>query len=110
MRRIAEHGSRSKYNDGCRCDECREANRWYKAAKQAANLSETASRRAAYDQAGYSENDPALHHGTLSTYEWYGCRCSDCKRAARKQWRHYQFMNRLRTRGAGNHKQGEMNG
>ena len=30
---MSEHGTRSRYNGGCRCDECRRANREYEAAR-----------------------------------------------------------------------------
>jgi hypothetical protein len=63
------HGIRSTYsNHGCRCAECREANRVYGAAARAQRRSQPE----AADRAG---------HGTRSTYANYGCRCAACRAA-----------------------------
>lgn len=35
---MSEHGTRSRYNGGCRCDECRRANREYEAARMRRKL------------------------------------------------------------------------
>lgn len=62
------HGRATTYKSGCRCGECREANRLYQAAAN--------KRRAA---------DPALAdragHGRASTYINYACRCAPCRYA-----------------------------
>ncbi|MEU0427876.1 hypothetical protein ABZ235_30580 [Streptomyces canus] len=64
----AAHGDRRRYQRGCRCDECREANRLYKASWRAKRRS-----------------DPSLlgraTHGKASTYRQYGCRCDECRTA-----------------------------
>lgn len=52
------------YKRGCRCTECREANRIRRAQQRA------------------SKNPP--NHGTESGYFNYGCRCAPCKAAGAK--------------------------
>lgn len=42
------HGTRARYRKGCRCDECRAAERDYRAEYRAAQR--TAARRARYDE------------------------------------------------------------
>ncbi|UQN30681.1 hypothetical protein [Brachybacterium kimchii] len=64
---MSDHGTRSHYRAGCRCDDCRAAN-------------------AAYDRAyraGHRE------HGTRAAYT-RGCRCDACRSAnaeAHRAWR-----------------------
>jgi hypothetical protein len=66
------HGQPNTYKNGCRCAECREANRVYQAAAN--------KRRSA---------DPALAdaagHGRPSTYINYRCRCDACRVANTKR-------------------------
>ncbi|MFI2426554.1 hypothetical protein ACH5A7_21070 [Streptomyces sp. NPDC018955] len=80
------HGRASTYKSGCRCTECREANRVYQAASN--------KRRAA---------DPALAdragHGRASTYINYACRCDACK-AANSQRLREQRERRAIAKGA----------
>lgn len=65
----AQHGTRSKYNTGCRCDECRRALREHMRSLQ---------------------GKPAPSHG-LSGYDNYGCRCDVCREAKRaKNARRYR--------------------
>ncbi len=63
-----DHGTYKSYSQGCRCADCREANRLYAAAARA--------RRAV---------DPALAnaagHGKETTYNNYSCRCAPCRAA-----------------------------
>lgn len=62
------HGDYRTYNKGCRCDDCREAQRL-----RCAELRTTrAQDPAAADRAG---------HGKASTYKNYGCRCKACSKA-----------------------------
>lgn len=66
-----EHGTYSAYtNRGCRCDECRAANRAYKRAWEA--------RR----QKPVLAQDSPLH-GTVNGHKHYGCRCEPCVEAKR---------------------------
>lgn len=65
------HGSYSRYKQGCRCDDCRNAN----CIRQA----EANHRRHQRLIAG--EVFPP--HGCWSTYCNYGCRCEQCRAAAR---------------------------
>lgn len=68
------HGHATTYKSGCRCPECREANRVYQNAANA--------RRAA---------DPALAdragHGKATTYINYACRCEPCRAANTRRLR-----------------------
>ena len=70
----AEHGTRSKYTKGCRCDPCRTANREW---------DEEYRRRR-----GVKEQKPA-QHGTKSMYV-KGCRCDECCIASREAGREYR--------------------
>lgn len=62
------HGLPNTYKSGCRCAQCREANRIY----QAAATDRRAADPTAADQAG---------HGKRSTYANYRCRCDECRAA-----------------------------
>lgn len=59
-RRSELHGSRYRYQRGCRCDECREA------------------MRVAHRELKKRE---APNHGTVSGYVNYACRCDPCRMA-----------------------------
>lgn len=61
------HGRRSQYIAGCRCDECREADREYQQQRRE-------QRRQLPD-----EQKP---HGTPKCYTHYECRCEACTHAA----------------------------
>lgn len=67
--REPEHGTVSRYNGGCRCDECREALRLYMASLK---------------------GRPAPSHG-LSGYTNYGCRCDICRAAHSERMRSPKF-------------------
>lgn len=80
---MSEHGTISRYNSGCRCDECRRANReygreYYRKRKQADREADLAKRRACREM--YPCRSP---HGTRSRYN-SGCRCDECRRANRE--------------------------
>jgi hypothetical protein len=62
------HGDYRTYAKGCRCDDCREAQR----VKCAEAREARALNPAAADRAG---------HGKASTYKNYGCRCHACSTA-----------------------------
>jgi len=66
----APHGTRSRYNAGCRCEKCRKALRRYMRSLQ---------------------GKPPPNHGN-SGYVNYGCRCDVCKAANSA----YQRAQRLR--------------
>lgn len=86
---MSAHGTRTRYVAGCRCDECREANRIYVAdrrRRRGGAAAEYASRKAR----GLAADDP--RHGTRLGYNGWGCRCQPCRaanaeyqRARRKQ-------------------------
>jgi hypothetical protein len=60
-----QHGERRTYVAGCRCDECRAANRQCTYLTMA-NMWER----------GLQPDDP--RHGTVGAYKNWRCRCSDC--------------------------------
>lgn len=63
------HGHVNTYKAGCRCGDCREANRLYQNAANARRRMNPA----AADLAG---------HGKRSTYVNYSCRCQPCRVAS----------------------------
>lgn len=69
-KKIYEHGTRSRYDQGCRCDPCRE--------KINATARATRAKKRAQMQAGELPN----YCGTATGYQ-YGCRCDNCKAAKR---------------------------
>jgi hypothetical protein len=73
----AQHGTRSKYNGGCRCDDCREANRVSHAEWELR----------------VRGNPP--EHGTENAYRNYGCRCQEC-RVVGSIANHYNYERRRR--------------
>lgn len=65
------HGTAKGYNYGCRCDDCKEANRdRYREAKR---------RRLARPV-------PDHVHGSWNGYSNYGCRCSECLVACQRRY------------------------
>lgn len=60
------HGNAATYRAGCRCDDCREANRVRSVAERA--------RRAARSR-------DEVPHGTAGGYSNWGCRCERCTAA-----------------------------
>jgi hypothetical protein len=67
---VREHGEMSRYEAGCRCLLCREANN-----ERAARL------RKARTAEAKDPNDP--RHGKASFYTNHGCRCERCREAQR---------------------------
>lgn len=78
---MTAHGRASSYKDGCRCSECREANRVYQAGANARR----AEQSDAADRAG---------HGKRSTYANYRCRCDACRAANSAACREYRERRR----------------
>lgn len=66
----AQHGSRSMYVGGCRCEPCVTAESTYQKAHRADRLA-----------VGLSADDP--RHGTANGYNNWRCRCAPCKAASR---------------------------
>lgn len=64
------HGDYRAYNKGCRCDDCRDAQRRHRAELRAKWQADPSSA----DRAG---------HGKASTYRNCGCRCGECTEANR---------------------------
>jgi hypothetical protein len=65
--RVEQHGTYATYCQGCRCDECREANR-----KRGAADRESRSAR---------EIPSSVQHGKAATYSNWSCRCEPCRAA-----------------------------
>jgi transcriptional regulator with XRE-family HTH domain len=59
------HGTPYRYSRGCRCDECKEAQRELRRQMK--------------------ERGPKKH-GTMSAYTNYSCRCTKCKRWAKRNY------------------------
>lgn len=75
-------GTYSSYSRGCRCAECRAANRDY-CARTIKNM----------QARGLSADDP--RHGTNNGYQSWGCRCEACKVAHAESSR--DFLNTVRA-------------
>lgn len=63
------HGTKYRYNRGCRCDECREASRRH--------------------QRSLRQKEPR-QHGTVSAYINFACRCNPCRKAGSDNNRQYR--------------------
>jgi cytochrome c5 len=61
-----KHGTIYAYRQGCRCEECRQAN-WEKTRK--------------WRQKAAAGETPERAHGTINGYKVYGCRCELCRGA-----------------------------
>jgi len=76
------HGKRYTYTKRkCRCDKCKEANAQYKSYKTANYRALQASQASESLSTDAQDFLASLTHGLPSTYEWYGCRCRECKEA-----------------------------
>lgn len=76
VHRAPEHGTRHRYQQGCKCDECLGALRDYMASLKG--------------------KEPP-HHGTASGYGNYGCRCDSCKEAGSIQQHVYRERRKQRA-------------
>lgn len=74
----AEHGTASRYSQGCRCRDCTWAST---AAKREYN---------ARMRSKAVRGEVEVKHGTASGYVTYGCRCDAC----REFWRGYFKLRR----------------
>lgn len=74
--KLAEHGTRKRYGQGCRKPCCREANAAYKAGQRAEWFAK--------------ELPEHIEHGTLTAYSDYGCRCDRCRGANTDYMREYR--------------------
>jgi hypothetical protein len=74
--RPEQHGTRTGYHYGCRCDDCQAAQAAYDAARR--------------PRKGRTRKPPSpLRHGTCHAYN-RGCRCDDCRRAnteSQRRWK-----------------------
>lgn len=71
-----KHGSASSYRNGCRCDDCRQA----QAAQQLTDNLRRQQRLASTE----------VEHGRHSTYVNWMCRCTPCREANRLACREYR--------------------
>lgn len=71
------HGHYRRYNTGCRCALCTEAKRVHQL--EAVNRTREAAAAGLVD----------IPHGSPRGYQYYACRCDDCKAAARRQRARY---------------------
>lgn len=73
-----QHGTRSRFNLGCRCDPCRIADREYKRAWAAARKGKEPESWEEY----IARISEGREHGA-SSYSKRGCRCDTCREANR---------------------------
>ena len=73
-----EHGTLSRYAKGCRCDDCKGANR---------------ERTRAWRRAHATVDTQAIPHGA-SGYTNYGCRCETCTDGHRVRCNDYRSTRR----------------
>ncbi|MFD3516292.1 hypothetical protein [Streptomyces sp. NPDC058657] len=80
------HGTPYAYTKGgCRCDDCREANR----KRCQASRQRSAADPSRADRAG---------HGKASTYKNHGCRCAECSAANTADVSAYRARRRVKAR------------
>lgn len=65
-RKMPSHGTYARYQQGCRCDHCRQANALAMAMFKEARLKK------------FQANPDMVEHGNASTYKNYNCRCVPC--------------------------------
>jgi hypothetical protein len=82
-----EHGTRGRYNKGCRCEPCAHANRTY-SAKHKRRQSQAIREMLQPISQGPTQ------HGTWTGYS-KGCRCTRCAEAQRENRRNRQRTNKL---------------
>lgn len=69
--------------NGDRCDECRAAY----------NMTRTNLRAM---RTAMLANDPTIRtHGNISTYQYWGCRCAECRRVAKETRYKYPYKRRV---------------
>lgn len=109
----SKHGTRSRYRVGCRCRSCRKANREYMdeyrrkqgvkkrearavelSQEQRALINEKNRQRYQYYK-DHPEEIPEYVHGTTHGYNYYRCRCDDCRETQNE----YRQERRRRSRG-----------
>lgn len=76
-----------EYHRGCRCGGCRAA----RCARTLELRAEKKSRRVLIDGRLVA---PTNEHGTISTYNNWGCRCDPCVEAATAYHRRYRALRR----------------
>jgi hypothetical protein len=96
--RESEHGTRTGYTRGCRCDLCKAFNATYSKewrARQPKTPRKPRSEKGIKKVAIKPED-----HGTTRAYAWFKCRCDACKKAAADYNRTWREANREKYRAA----------
>jgi hypothetical protein len=94
----SEHGTRTGYARGCRCDECRAYNALYSSGRRA---QEPKTPRKTRSDKGVKKVSLTLDdHGTTRAYTYFRCRCDACKKAASSYNRIWREANREQYRSA----------
>jgi hypothetical protein len=73
---LADHGTHTRFGQGCRCGDCRDAHNAYARERYAARAA--AQGRDVQPRPGWGRQP---EHGTRSRYVRYRCRCDACRRA-----------------------------
>lgn len=87
------HGTRSCYiHMPCRCRICKDANAKYHRDKVAYYRSLSQSEDKHGDLSSISDSKgPAYLHGKVTTYDWYQCRCQECRQAVAVKRKRYRM-------------------
>jgi hypothetical protein len=87
----ATHGRQATYHRGCRCDECKVAQRDYmrRLREEMSNAINYGVPRPKRDTGPASATKPT-RHGCMNTYSNWGCRCARCTRANKMAKAHYR--------------------
>lgn len=69
------HGASAYRNSLCRCDVCTAAHR---------------VRHQEESEVARKKNPQEIKHGSATCYNYYGCRCTECREAKAKAYREYK--------------------
>lgn len=94
----AEHGTRTGYARGCRCDLCKAFTATYSRDYRAKQPK--LPRRPRSDMGVRRVSIRPEDHGTTRAYSYFKCRCDACKRAATDYNREWREKNREKHRAA----------
>lgn len=78
------HGTRTTYQSGCRCEDCKAANADFQKQYRSGQRSGRS----------YAREPAPIKHGTRNAYVHRGCRCDDCSEANRAYQRGYMRLRR----------------
>jgi hypothetical protein len=88
-RQVADHGTVTRYWQGCKCQECKDAHNAYRrelyrqseGEKRRYQLDYTRRVKAERRELPDRSTDASISHGTTAGYDWFLCRCRHCTRA-----------------------------